>query len=138
MDEDNVARRLAGVGSALLRSKPHAFTPTLLVAEVEDMRAAASIYKVVAGQTVYVFPDNGALLLDRLLYLWAAWEPDDRWWTIEYLLRDGAFDVAYRRSDRHNPEGDDAARRAAVERAFGNQPVRYPPGVVIGETYPRG
>lgn len=78
MNEGEVARRLALVGSALLRSKPHAFAPTLLVAEVEFGRAAVSTYKQVAGETVYVFPDNGALLLDRLLDLWAGWGPDDR------------------------------------------------------------
>lgn len=126
MDEDHIARLLARVGSALLRSKPHPFHPTLLVAELAAGRAAVSIYKAVAGETIYVFPDNGDLLFDRLLTLWGAWPPGGRWWTIEYLLRDGTFAVAYRRSALPNLTVDDAARRQAVVRAFGARPVVYP------------
>lgn len=129
MDKDHAARLLAKVGSALLR-KPYPFHPTLLVAEVEAGRAAVSVYKEVGGDVVYVSPDNGDLLFHRLLALWAAWPSGERWWTIEYLLRDG-HSVAYCRCTEHD-WATDAARAQAVVRCFGNRPVVCPPRVTVG------
>lgn len=63
-----------------------------------------------------------------LLELWEAQEGNDRWTELEYVLREGLFEVAYIYPEEIDPEEDILERRErSLLQQLGKKPVIYPP-----------
>lgn len=124
-DESNAL--LNEIGHLLAQDRDYPGVDTLLYAEVGHDYIGESIFKILGNQFLYRRPLNRRLPY-ALLELWEAQEGDDRWSELEYVLRDGRFDVNYFYPDEIDPEEDLADRRArSVRRHFGDKPIVYPP-----------
>lgn len=125
--DDETDRLLNEIGQLLAQDREYPLDGTLLHAELDRNMVGPSIFKELGNQILYRRPD-----LDRLgnalLDLWEAQDTDDRWAEIEYLVRDGKFDVTYTYPDEIDPDEDSTERRdRVVRRHFGNKPIVYPP-----------
>ena len=124
-DESNAL--LNEIGQLLAQDRDYPGVDTLLYAEVGHDYIGESIFKILGNQFLYRRPLNRRLPY-ALLELWEAQEGDDRWSELEYVLRDGRFDVNYFYPDEIDPEEDLADRRArSVRQHFGDKPIVYPP-----------
>ena len=127
MANDEAESLLNEIGRLLAEDREYPFEPTLLYAQLDRDMVGESIFKELGNQILYrrpVIKDLPYALLD----LWEAQEGDDRWMEMEYLVRDGRFEVAYIYRDAIDPEEDVVERRArSVERHFGTKPIIYPP-----------
>jgi hypothetical protein len=123
---DETERLLNEIGRLLTEDRDYPFEPTLLYAQLDRNMVGESIFKELGNQILYrrpVIKDLPYALLD----LWEAQAGDDRWMELEYLRRDGSFEVAYVYPDEIDPEEDVLERRArAVGRHFGEKPIVYP------------
>ena len=127
MSKDETERLLVEIGHLLAEDQEYPVDGTLLYAELDRNYVAPSIFKNLGNHILYRRPD-----LDRLgsalLDLWEAQDSDDRWAAIEYVVRDGRFDVTYTYPDAIDPEEDPMERRdRVVRRHFGDKPIVYPP-----------
>lgn len=127
MANDEAEELLNEIGRLLAEDREYPFEPTLLYAQLDRNMIGESIFKELGNQILYRRP-----VIDRLPYalldLWETQEGDDRWMEMEYLVRDGRFEVAYIYPDAIDPEEDVVERRArAVRRHFGQKPIVYPP-----------
>lgn len=127
MANDEIENLLNEIGRLLTEDRDYPFEPTLLYAQLDQGMVGESIFKELDNQVLYrrpVIEDLPHALLD----LWDAQAGDDRWTEMEYLLRDGGFEVVYVFPDEIDPEEDVLERRArAVLRHFGEKPIVYPP-----------
>lgn len=110
-----------------MEDRDYPYEPTLLYAQLDRDVVGESIFKELSNQVLYRRP-----IIKRLPYalldLWGAQEEVNRLMEMEYLLRDGRFDVAYVYPDAIDVEEDVVERRArAVRRHFGDKPIIYPP-----------
>lgn len=127
MADDETDRLLNEIGQMLAQDREYPLDGTLLYAELDRNMVGPSIFKELGNQILYRRPDLDHLG-DALLDLWEAQDTDDRWAEIEYLVRDGKFDVTYTYPDEIDPEEDSMERRdRVVRRHFGNKPIVYPP-----------
>lgn len=127
MQTDESDALLNEIGQLLAQNRDYPGVDTLLYAEVGHGYIGESIFKILGNQFLYRDPLNRRLPY-ALLELWEAQEGDDRWSELEYVLRDGQFDVNYFYPDEIDPEEDLADRRArSVRRHFGDKPIVYPP-----------
>ena len=127
MQTDESDALLNEIGQLLAQDRDYPGVDTLLYAEVGHDYIGESIFKILGNQFLYRRPLNRRLPY-ALLELWEAQEGDDRWSELEYVLRDGRFDVNYFYPDEIDPEEDLADRRArSVRRHFGDKPIVYPP-----------
>ncbi len=127
MQTDESDALLNEIGQLLAQDRDYPGVATLLYAEVGHDYIGESIFKILGNQFLYRDPLNRRLPY-ALLELWEAQEGDDRWSELEYVLRDGRFDVNYFYPDEIDPEEDLADRRArSVRRHFGDKPIVYPP-----------
>lgn len=127
MANDETDRLLNEIGQMLAQDREYPLDGTLLYAELDRNMVGPSIFKELGKQILYRRPDLDRLG-DALLDLWEAQDTDDRWAEIEYLVRDGKFDVTYTYPDEIDPEEDSMERRdRVVRRHFGNKPIVYPP-----------
>lgn len=127
MPNDETERLLVEIGHLLAEDRAYPLEGTLLHAEVDRGMVAPSIFKDLGNHILYRWPDLDRLG-DALLDLWEAQDGDDRWAEIEYLIRDGRFEVAYVYPDQIDPEGDWMEQReAVVRRYFGEKPIVFPP-----------
>ncbi len=125
--DDETDRLLNEIGQMLAQDREYPLDGTLLYAELDRNMIGPSIFKELGNQILYRRPDLDRLG-DALLDLWEAQDTDDRWAEIEYLVRDGKFDVTYTYPDEIDPEEDSMERRdRVVRRHFGNKPIVYPP-----------
>lgn len=127
MANDDTENLLNEIGRLLTEDRDYPFEPTLLYAELDHGMVGESIFKELGDQVLYrspVIKDLPYALID----LWEAQTGDDRWMEIEYLLREGSFEVVYVFPDEIDPKEDILERRArAVLRHFGKKPIVYPP-----------
>ena len=127
MQTDESDALLNEIGQLLAQDRDYPGVDTLLYAEVGHDYIGESIFKIFGNQFLYRDPLNRRLPY-ALLELWEAQEGDDRWSELEYVLRDGRFDVNYFYPDEIDPEEDLADRRArSGRRHFGDKPIVYPP-----------
>ena len=127
MANDKANALLNEIGQLLAADRNYPVEPTLLYAQLDDNMIGESIFKELGNQILYRRPINRRLPF-ALLELWEAQEGDERWMELEYLYRDGRFEVVYIYPDEVDPDEDVVERRArAVQRRFGEKPVVYPP-----------
>ncbi|UZK65351.1 immunity protein YezG family protein [Sphingomonas sp. M1-B02] len=126
MANDETEQLLAKISHLLARDSEYPLDGTLLYAEIDQNFVAPAIFKNLADQILYRDPDLRELG-DTLLDLWEAQDTDDRWEEIEYVVRDGKFDVAFTYPDEIDREEDRFERRdRVVQRHFGIKPIVYP------------
>jgi hypothetical protein len=124
---DETERLLIRIGQLLARDQEYPLDGTLLYAEVGENFVRPSIFKDAADHVVYRDPDLRELG-DCLLDLWEAQETEDRWEEMEYVVRDGKFDLTLTYPDEIDREEDPFDRRDRVVRKhFGAKPIVYPP-----------
>lgn len=127
MEKTESERLLDEIGVLLMDDSEYPSEPTLLYAELDHDVVGQSIFKELGNQLLFRWPYNQRLP-DALLELWEAQEGQERWSELEYVLRDGRFDVAYFYPDEIDPEEDVTERRErALLRHFGEKPIAYPP-----------
>ncbi len=127
MANDDAEELLNEIGRLLAEDREYPFEPTLLYAQLDRNMVGESIFKELGNQVLYRRPVIERLP-DALLDLWEMQEGDDWWMEMEYLVRDGRFEVAYIYRDAIDPEEDVIERRArSVRRHFGEKPIVYPP-----------
>jgi hypothetical protein len=125
--DDKAEQLLQEIGQLLTLDREYPFEPTLLYAQLDHNMIGESIFKDVGAHALYRRPINRRLPY-ALLELWEAQTGPDRWSEMEYVLRDGKFEVAYFYPEEIGPEEDVVLRRArAVERHFAGKPIVYPP-----------
>lgn len=135
MPNDRFEQMLREIGQILAEDNEHPLAGTLLFAEVDKSFVAPSIYKDLGDQVLYR-ESNLDKLGDALLALWEAEEPDKRWVGIEYVIRDGGFEVTFTYGHEIDPKEDRWDRRdRAIARYFGDKPVVYPPRQKSPETF---
>ena len=118
---------LQEIGGLLTEDSDYPSEPTLLYAQLDHNMIGQSIFKELGNQLLYRRPVNERLPY-ALLELWEAQDGKDRWSELEYVLRDGSFDVAYVYPDEIDlNEGVMERRERALQRHFGDKPVVYPP-----------
>lgn len=115
------------IGRLLMEDGEYSSEPTLLYAQLDHNMIGQSIFKELGNQLLFRWPINQRLPY-ALLELWEAQDGQDRWSELEYVLRDGNFDVAYFYPDEIDPQEDVTERRErALQRHFGDKPIVYPP-----------
>ncbi len=127
MASDEAESLLNEIGRLLAEDSEYPFEPTLLYAQLDHNMIGESIFKELGNQILYRWP-----VVERLPYalldLWEMQEGDERWMEMEYLIRDGRFEVAYIYPDAIDPNEDVIERRErSILRHFGEKPIIYPP-----------
>jgi hypothetical protein len=127
VEGDNIAVLLSKIGQLLAEDIDYPLEGTLLHARVDRRMVGPSIFKDMGDHLVYRDPDLRRLG-DCVLDLWEAFEPRKRWAQMEYVIRDGRFDVKfiYPHEVPKNEYWNDT-REEMLKRHFGNKPVVYPP-----------
>lgn len=134
MAETESERLLTEIGELLMEDDEYPSEPTLLYAELDFNFVGESIFKELGNQLVFRWPLNERLMY-ALLELWEAQGARDRWSELEFVLRDGRFEVTYFYPDEIDPEEDLIERRErALRRHFGDKPIVYPPFPFEDET----
>ncbi|MCU6455006.1 hypothetical protein LPN01_13045 [Sphingomonas sp. A2-49] len=127
MASDETERLLDEIGRLLGQDRDCPRHDTLLYAELDHDMIGESIFKDLDDRVLYrrpVIPDLPYALHD----LWKAQTGTERWMEMEYLLRDGRFEVVYFHPDAIDPDTDLVERRARSGlRHFGPMPIIYPP-----------
>lgn len=127
MADAEAEKLLNKIGQLLMEDREYPVEPTLLYAQLDRNMVGESIFKELGNQILYRRPVIEGLPY-ALLDLWEAQDGGDRWSEMEYVLRDGKFEVAYIYPDELDAEEDVVERRArAVRRHFGEKPIVYPP-----------
>jgi hypothetical protein len=118
---------LAEIGALLMTDDDYPSEPTLLYAELDFNMIGESIFKEIDNYFLFRWPVNERLSY-ALLELWEAQGGNYRWSELEYVVRDGRFEVTYFYPDEIDPEEDVIERRErALRRHFGEKPIVYPP-----------
>ncbi|MFW2851058.1 hypothetical protein ACM61V_03900 [Sphingomonas sp. TX0543] len=127
MAETESERLLNEIGRLLMEDSDYPSEPTLLYAQLDHNMIGESIFKELGNQLLYRWPANERLPY-ALLELWEAQDGRDRWSELEYVMRDGLFEVAYFYPDEIDPREDVIERRErALRRHFGKKQIVYPP-----------
>lgn len=127
MVETETAQLLNEIGQLLMEDRDYPSEPTLLYAQLDHNMIGESIFKELGNQFLYRRPVNERLPY-ALLELWEAQDGRDRWSELEYVLRDGRFEVAYFFPDEIDQTEDVIERRErSLRRHFGEKPIVYPP-----------
>lgn len=124
---DDTERLLIEIGQLLAEDSEYPLEGTLLYAKLDRNMVGPSIFKDRGNHVLYRRPDLRDLG-DALLDLWEAQETDDRWAEMEYVIRDGKFEVTYTYPDEIDQDemwSDRTIR--VVRRHFGDKPIKYPP-----------
>jgi len=125
--ETETEQLLNEIGRLLMEDRDYPSEPTLLYAQLDHNMIGESIFKELGNQFLYRWPVNERLPY-ALLELWEAQDGRDRWSELEYVLRDGSFEVAYFFPDEIDQKEDVIARRErSLRRHFGDKPIVYPP-----------
>lgn len=127
MKDDEARQILNEIGNLLMKDEDYSSENTLLYAQLDYNSVSESIFKELGNQILYRDPVNKDLPY-VLLDLWEIPESDKRWAEMEYVYRDGQFQVTYIYADEIDPEDDFFERRdRAVRRHLGEKPIVYPP-----------
>ncbi|NYT39360.1 hypothetical protein HZY97_01195 [Sphingomonas sp. R-74633] len=120
---------LQEIGNLLAEDLEPPFDSILLHAILAENMVGPSIFKDLGDHIIY--RDVALDLLDEvLLDLWYTFPPRERWAEMEYLIRDGKFEVKYVYADEVAPieiENSLDRRDRIVREYFGDKPIVYPP-----------
>lgn len=94
MENDEARQILNEIGNLLAKDEDYPSENTLLYAQLDYNAVSESIFKELGNQILYRDPVNEHLP-DVLLDLWEIPESDKRWAEMEYVYRDGQFQVTY-------------------------------------------
>ena len=94
MATDEINGLLNEIGQLLTADRDYPLEPTLLYAQLDDNMVGESIFKELGNQILYRWAINRRLPF-ALLELWEAQDGGERWTELEYLCRDGRFEVVY-------------------------------------------
>lgn len=98
-----------------------------LYVEIAEGWVSTSIFKD-EGNAVRWLEGDVHELSDLLFEAWYMAPKDKRWSVLEYDIKDGKFEVAFKYPEEVNVESFEDERREAVLRArYGDKPVIYPP-----------
>jgi hypothetical protein len=126
MASSETERLLNEIGQILAEDKDHPLDGTLLYAEVAPAMVDTSIYKDLGNQILFRWSHGG--LPYSLLDLWEEEAPEKRWASIEYIIRNGKFDVTFAYPEEIDPDEDPMERRNRIlKKYYGDKPVHYPP-----------
>lgn len=126
MESDKTERLLNEIGLAILASTEYAQRPMLLYAELDFNMIGQSIFIDLGNNILYHW--GGQRLSYMLLDLWESSDPEKRWAEIEYVIRDGRFEVSFIYPEDIDAGIDSFDRRdRIVEKYFGEKPIHYPP-----------
>lgn len=120
---------LQEIGRILAEDTDYPLDDTLLHAVAAENMVGPSIFKNLGDKILYRDPDLN-LLGSAILDLWYSALPEKRWAEMEYLIRNGKFEVKYVYPDEIAPpevESDLERRDRIVRKYFGDKPVLYPP-----------
>ena len=126
MPNDKTEELLGLIGQLLAEDTEYPLDGTLLHAEVGRGYVGPSIFKDRGNYIQYRDPDLDRLG-DALLDLWDVQPRGRRWAELEYLVRDGRFEVIFvypEEIDKDERPLD--RRRRIVEKYFGRKPIAYP------------
>lgn len=127
MANDESERLLVEIGQLLAEDTEYPLNGTLLYARLAHWSVTLAIFKERGNLVLYRWPDLDSIG-DPLLELWEAQDTDDRWAEIEYVIKDGTFEVTYTFPEEIDPDEDTFVRRdRIVHRHFGDKPIVYPP-----------
>lgn len=136
MEENKKESLLNEIGQLLISDEEYPFEPTILYAQLDYNVVGESIFKELGNQFIYRWPINKRLPY-ALLELWEEQDGQDRWSELEFVLRDGKFEVAYFYPDEIDPDEDVIERRErALRRHFGDKPIVYPPLLPDDDDFP--
>ena len=113
MEKTEQERLLDVIGESLMEDSEYPSEPTLLYAQLDHGMIGQSIYKDLGNQILFRCPIKDRLC-EALLELWESQEGHERWSELEYVLRDGRFDVAYFYPDEIDPDEDVLERRSST------------------------
>lgn len=127
MEHAKTETMLNSIGHMLMEDKEYPNQPTLLYAQLDRNAATEAVFKDLGNQLLYrEFPNRR--IFYTLLDLWESQDGPERWTDLEYVLRDGKFEVTYHYPDTLDPEEDELVRRErALRRHFGEKPIVYGP-----------
>lgn len=129
MPNTEMEQFLNEIGLLLAEDQEYPLDETLLHAVLDDSVVGPSIFKDRGDHILYRRPDLDRLG-DVLLDLWYGEAPENRWAEVEYLVRDGKFDVKFVFADEIAPVDVESAldrRDRIVHAYFGDKPIIYPP-----------
>ena len=127
MTESESERLLDEIGRLLMEDDEYPSEPTLLYAQLDHNMIGESIFKELGNQLLYRWPWNERQAY-ALLELWEGQQGPDRWSELEYVIRDGKFEVGYIYPDEIRPgENLTERRERSLRRHFGDKPIVYPP-----------
>ncbi|MEH3106492.1 MAG: hypothetical protein PGN09_04165 [Sphingomonas fennica] len=127
MDNEEAEALLDEIGHRLMADPEYPTNPTLIYVQIIDYAISQSIYKDLGNQMLFRWPLSRRLP-DALCDLWDLWDGDHRWSELEYVLRDGVFEIFYFYPTDIDPDEDLHDRRErSVRRHFGDKPIIYPP-----------
>ncbi|WP_188658318.1 hypothetical protein [Sphingomonas metalli] len=117
---------LEAFGRYLMQDPDYPDARSFLYARMEPGAIAECIYKDLGNHILFRWPKNSDLSFALLDY-WEAQPGPERWAELEYVLRDGRFDVAYIYPDQIDPDEELFVRsQRALRRHFGDKPIGYP------------
>lgn len=126
MPDNRTEELLNLIGQLLAEDTEYPLDDTLLHAEVGPAVVGPSIFKDLGNHVLYRDPDLDRLG-DALLDLWEAQQGEDRWAEIEYIVRDGRFEVTFVYPEEIAPEEEPLDRLdRIVAKYFGEKPILYP------------
>lgn len=122
---DAVAQMLDKIGQILAQDALYPLDETLLYAQLDTNMVGPSIFKDRGDHILYRISSDG--LTYPLLDLWEEAPPGKRWAEMEYLVRNGKFEVTFVYPDQIDRNEDELERRdRIVKRYFGDKPIVYP------------
>lgn len=117
------------IGAEALAVTPDLQGTLLVYAEVDDGVIAASLFYEKGRQRTVTFRDCPDVVEDLVYALWQAWQAvpgQAPWATIEYVVRDGGFNINLAYPDQLDPEeGLPERRPRVIQKHFGDVKVDY-------------
>jgi hypothetical protein len=118
---------LSQVGGALARIAEGDPGGVFLYVEVGEGWISPNIFKEEAEQVRWLEPDDKELI-DLLFEAWYLDPKDKRWSVMEYVMKEGKFEVSFKYPEEINVElRDHDHREDALIARYGDKPRVYPP-----------
>jgi hypothetical protein len=125
MDELDLGPSYAKIGEIAYGLAQPLSGTMLVYMEIEEGMIGASVFIDAGANVRWVGPADD--LTDHIYDMWLSIDPDKRWATMTYVLRDGKFTATFRFPDEVDVEDfDDERIEDALRQVFGDKQVAYP------------